>query len=288
MAYHYEQMEDSTLEELILKRVLDRVDTVMKAQPFYCSVMTQRICGLSSLLSLSPRIGRFVGSNVESEVPMIQGITGVVAQQLLSLSPVFEAAGFSIPAAGTEMPRQGLVVASSASGSFAQQLMALKNFPLCVFRPKRGDETEKVILAARQAMKVARTAGVTWRAVAPSPFRQLYSRPSLISYLPSSNQEYVGPGRSSKGSPRLGGSNNHKTTTRACSRSKTTGDWRSIFHSTREIWALQSLQTDSSKRACAQSYFVHSEQWILLRVQMRTGMLGSTNFQPRVRLQISC
>jgi hypothetical protein len=131
--------------------VLNRLAAAQSSKVFSCPTVTRRIFGVSNLLAASPSVSEFLAHTLEHELGESKGKNGKEMQELVRLSPLFEAVAYSVPASGTEANP------SSIPGGFLQQLELIENFPTSVFRSQKGDLTGQVMSESRRAMKAART-----------------------------------------------------------------------------------------------------------------------------------
>lgn len=145
-----QQPESQDLGELLLKQALHRLKSANASKSFSCPDVIRRICGIANLLTLSPAVCQTLAESLQQEVSLMKGKTGRQVQDLVRLAPLLEAIAYPVPALGTEGEPD------SVPGSFLQQLESIENYPLCVFKPGKGDDTAQVMADARRTMKTAR------------------------------------------------------------------------------------------------------------------------------------
>jgi hypothetical protein len=143
-------LDDQHLPQVFLSQILSRLVTAKQSNSFSSPTLTNRIMAISNLLTMSSSVGQALVSSMRGELEQMKSNNGRDIQALVRLAPLIEAVAYSVPAAGTERqpgPRKG---------GFLQQLESVQDFPACVFLPKRGDETGRVMEEARRTMKAAR------------------------------------------------------------------------------------------------------------------------------------
>jgi hypothetical protein len=145
-------LEDRRLPEAFLSQVLNRLAAAKQSSSFSSPILTQRIMAVSNLLTMSSSVRQTLALSMKGELEHVKSKNGREIQPLVRLAVLFEAAAYAVPAAGTERqpgPRKR---------GFLQQLESVQDFPVCVFIPKRGVETGRVMEEARRTMKAARQA----------------------------------------------------------------------------------------------------------------------------------
>jgi len=140
--------KDDHLSQIFLCHALKRLAIEKQSSSFSSAALTHRVSALSSLLS-APSVCQSLSTLMQQEVSQMKDKNGHEIQQLVRLAPLFQAAAYTIPAAGAERTR---------TGPFFQQMARVQDFPLSAYRVKARDEVGRIMEDARRTMNTAQGA----------------------------------------------------------------------------------------------------------------------------------
>jgi hypothetical protein len=149
----FEESKEFNLATLLVQYMLKRIKSASSSGD-----LQQRLAGFSNLLSLAPvSTGQTMAIHISSQLEELSDrpLTGNKLEREVWLAPLFEAAAYSILAAGSELAGD-----SAAKSVFARQVQELPGFPVCIFE-RNNTSYSKVQEDCRRTMANARSVAVS-------------------------------------------------------------------------------------------------------------------------------